>query len=106
MSDHNQPKYHFVNKAGTRFGGSGYYDSHTMTLRIKDGGKWSGSITVAPGERYDYAVRKGVSDIEVKSDVVGWPKYRLGLATANPTNHLFVNIVESPKRLAFDVNYS
>jgi hypothetical protein len=101
-----EPKYHFVNKAGKRFAKDAVFDDHQMTLRVKDGGKWSKDIKVAPGERHDYAVKKGVSEIEVKSHIVGWPKYRLNMATANPTYDLFVEIVESTSRMQFDVNYA
>ena len=51
-------------------------------------------------------MKKGVSEIEVKSDAKGWPKYKLNLASPNPRNHLFVNIIESVNRVGFDVNYT
>jgi hypothetical protein len=99
-------KYHFVNHAGTRFATKGYYPEHNITLKIKDGGKWGKSVEIGPGERYDYAVKKGVSEIEIKSDVVGWPKYRFAVASANPHYHVFVYVKESAHSLAFTYDYS
>ncbi len=105
--DKPEAKYHFVNKAGRRFAdqGRGHYPEHQITLRIKDGGEWE-EVKIAPGERYDHPVKEGVTEIEIESDVTGWPKYKLNPATPNPTKHLFVYIAESPRDFRFDVEYA
>lgn len=79
----------------------GYYPDNNIRLEIKDGGEWTRSVETGPGERYDYAVKKAVSDIEIKSDVVGWPKCSVAVASANPRYHVFVQIKESVHSVAF-----
>lgn len=105
MSHGGDAKYHFVNLAGTRFG-AGAFREHLVTLQVKDGGKWSDKVKIPPGERYDYTVKKGVSKIRVKSDVVGWPASEFDMASANPHYHLFVNIKESTNQMKFTYDYT
>jgi hypothetical protein len=96
--------YYFANKAGARFG-AGMMQEHHITVEVLDGGRWSGKIDVAPNHVVQYAVRKGVTKIKVKSDVVGWPKAEFKLPAALPTYSPKVIVTEHKNKVGFDFAY-
>jgi hypothetical protein len=103
MSNGNRDaKYYFIDIAGTRFSTKGYFSEHKIKLRIKEGGKWGSTVEIGPGERYAYAVTKGVSEIEIKSDIVGWPKAEVKLPATVPTYSPEIIVTEHENKVGFD----
>ena len=93
--------YYLANKAGSKFG-SGMMPQHHITVRVLDGGKWSGDIAIDPAHVAEYTARKSVTKVKVKSDIVGWPKAEFKLPSSSGGFSPKVIIIERKESVGFD----